>query len=93
MSEPWHLGMMCAFDLETTGVDVETDRIVTACVAWLDGSGKAAPRVRTWLAWPGIEIPEKVTEIHGVTTEHAREHGLDAALVTLCSAAADLIRR
>jgi DNA polymerase-3 subunit epsilon len=80
--------MMCALDLESTGVDVENDRIVTACVAWLDGSGKAAPRVRTWLAWPGIEIPEKVTEIHGITTEHAREHGLDAALVTAEVAAA-----
>ncbi len=81
MSEPWHLGMMCALDLETTGTDVENDRIVTACVAWLDGSGKAAPRVRTWLAWPGVEIRDEVAKIHGITTDHAREHGLPAAQV------------
>ncbi len=78
MSEPWHLGMMCAFDLETTGTDVENDRIVTACVAWVDGSGKKAPQVRNWLAWPGIDIPQKATDVHGITTEHAHEHGLPA---------------
>lgn len=81
MSEPWHLGTMLAFDLETTGTDVENDRIVTACTAWIDGSGKATPRVREWLAWPEIEIPPDVAKIHGVTTEHAREHGLPAAQV------------
>lgn len=81
MSEPWHLGMMCALDLETTGTDVENDRIVTACVAWLDGSGKTAPRVRNWLAWPGVEIRDEVSKIHGITTEHAREHGFPAAVV------------
>lgn len=78
----WHLGAMCAFDLESTGVDVEADRIVTACVATLDGSGKSAPEVRNWLAWPGIEIPEAATKVHGITTAEAHEHGLPAEQVT-----------
>jgi uncharacterized protein YprB with RNaseH-like and TPR domain len=29
----WHTGRLAAFDIETTGVDPESDRIVTAAVA------------------------------------------------------------
>lgn len=68
--------MMCAFDTETTGTDPEQDRLVTACLAWVDGSGRKAPEVREWLAWPGVEIPKGATDVHGITTEHAQEHGL-----------------
>lgn len=78
---PWHLGMMLAADTETTGTNPETDRIVTACLAWVDGSGQKAPQVREWLAWPEIEIPQAATDVHGITTEHAREYGLPAAQV------------
>lgn len=81
MSEPWHRGIMCSFDLETTGADVESDRIVTACVAMIDGSGKEPPKVRNWLAWPGIDIPDQAAEIHGITTAEAHEHGLPAVQV------------
>lgn len=78
---PWHLGMLCAFDTETSGTDPESDRLVTACLAWVDGSGQKAPEVREWLAWPEVEIPEAATAVHGITTEHAREHGFPSALV------------
>ncbi len=37
--------------------------------------------MREWLAWPEIEIPEAATAVHGITTEHAREHGFPSALV------------
>jgi DNA polymerase III subunit epsilon len=77
----WHFGMMLSVDTETTGVDVEADRVVTACAAYVDGSGKSAPRVRNWLAWPGIDIPDGVAKIHGVTTEEARANGLPAVQV------------
>lgn len=76
VSDAWHRGMMCALDLKATGTDPESARIITACVAWLDGSGKSAPQVREWLAWPGTDIPEASAKAHGITTEHAREHGL-----------------
>ena len=79
MTSPWHLGMMLAADTETTGTDPDSDRMVTACLAWVDGSGRSAPRVREWLAWPGVDIPEAATAVHGITTAHAREHGLPAA--------------
>ncbi len=73
----WHLGMLCALDFESTGLSVDDDRIVTACVALVDGSGQHRPDVRTWLINPGIDIPAGATKIHGITTEHAREHGQD----------------
>lgn len=62
------------FDLETTGVDVESARIVTACIAVLDADGEVLDRW-DWLADPGVEIPEGASEVHGITTEHARAEG------------------
>ena len=76
---PWHLGIMCAFDTETTSVDVETARIVTACVAHVDGSGLTPPEPETWLIDPGVEIPEEAVAIHGITTEKARAEGHSSA--------------
>jgi DNA polymerase-3 subunit epsilon len=78
---PWHLGMLCAFDLETSGTDTESDRVVTACLAWVDGSGQKAPEVHEWLAWPEVDIPQAATDVHGITTAHAREHGLPSVQV------------
>lgn len=62
------------FDLETTGIDVEHDRIVTAHVGVLDADGNVLT-ARDWLADPGIDIPEGATAVHGITTAHARAHG------------------
>jgi DNA polymerase-3 subunit epsilon len=62
------------FDLETTGVDVASDRIVTAHVGLLDAAGSVI-LARDWIADPGVEIPASAAAIHGVTTEHARAVG------------------
>ena len=35
-----------------------------------------------WLADPGVEIPTEASDIHGITTEHARSNGRPAAEVT-----------
>lgn len=68
------------FDLETTGVDVAQDRIVTAHVGLLGPDGN--PRTATtWLADPGVDIPEGATAVHGITTAHASAHGRPAARV------------
>lgn len=75
----WHLGRMCGFDLETTGVDVETDRIVTATVVQVGGGQPVAPA--DWLANPGIDIPDAAAKVHGITTDHARDKGRPAAEV------------
>lgn len=74
----WLGGPLVAFDLETTGTDVETDRIVTAAVVRLDADGSVTGE-RTWLLDPGVAIPEQASAIHGISTEHARAHGVPAA--------------
>lgn len=70
---------MCGFDLETTGTNVETDRIVTACVIQCGGS--LSTTSATWLTNPGIEIPAEATKVHGITTDRARAEGRPAAEV------------
>lgn len=75
----WADGPLLAFDLETTGLDVESDRIVTAAVISIEPGGK--PEVETWLADPGIDIPAAAAEVHGITTERARAQGDPAAQV------------
>jgi DNA polymerase-3 subunit epsilon len=71
---------LAVFDLETTGIDVDTSRVVTANISRLDVSGVAVQRT-DWLADPGVEIPEQATAVHGVTTERARAEGRPAGEV------------
>lgn len=89
----WISGPLVAFDLETTGTDVEMDRIVTAAVVRLDPDGAVAQE-RTWLLDPGIAIPEQASAIHGISTEHARAHGVPAvsAVEEIARAVADGLR-
>lgn len=72
----WTDGTLCSFDLETTGVDPETARIVTASVVIIRPGEN--PEVQEWVADPGVEIPEEAAKIHGITTERARMIGLPA---------------
>lgn len=78
----WAAGTLCALDLETTGVNVETDRIVTACVARVSGTGAFPPSVASWLANPGVAIPGSATALHGVTTARAQADGENPETVT-----------
>jgi len=71
--------ILAVFDLETTGVDVDTARIVTAHVGVLDVDGTVVHR-RDWLLDPGTPIPAEATAVHGITDEHARREGLAAAV-------------
>jgi DNA polymerase III epsilon subunit-like protein len=75
----WHLGRLAGFDLETTGIDVEQDRIVTACVVQCGGGQPT--QSATWLADPGIDIPAEAEKVHGISTARARAEGRPAAEV------------
>lgn len=87
----WTDGPLLGFDTETTGVDVDHDRIVTAALVRRDREGT---HVRTWLIDPGVEIPEGASAIHGISTEHAREHGTEPgpALDEIADAIAEAMR-
>ncbi|MFD2421617.1 exonuclease domain-containing protein [Amycolatopsis pigmentata] len=74
----WHERPFVSFDIESTGTNVESDRIVSAAVVTVDPA-TGRKDMREWLADPGIDIPAEATEIHGITTEYARERGEPAA--------------
>lgn len=69
---PWFASPMLGLDFETTGVDVEQDRIVTAALVEI-GPGGASPS--HFVIDPGIEIPDAAARIHGWTTERVRAEG------------------
>lgn len=74
---PW-LG----FDTETTGVNVNSDRIVTAAgVLRMGGTQATKDHIHNWLADPGIPIPAAATAVHGISTAYAQAHGADHAQV------------
>lgn len=61
------------FDLESTGVDTDNDRIITAFVRARDGD--AVLFERNWIINPGVEVPKEASDVHGMTTEWVRENG------------------
>ncbi len=68
----WINGPFIGFDTETTGVNPNLSRLVTASIITRGPEGDV---VQNWLANPGVEIPQAATDIHGITTEYARFHG------------------
>lgn len=70
MSVDWAALPCVSFDVETTGVDVFTDRIVQAAVVKIVPGQD--PVTKTWLVDPGIEIPDEAAAVHGITTDRAR---------------------
>ena len=74
----WNL--LGVFDLETTGLDVTQARVVTAYIGVLDVAGKVVSE-HSWVADPGVEIPDVAAAVHGYTTERAKAEGRPAAEV------------
>lgn len=58
---------LCFFDLETTGTQVATDRIVEISILKVYPNGNRESR--TWLVNPEIPIPPEIVAIHGISNE------------------------
>lgn len=58
---------ICFFDLETTGTNVVSDRIVEIAVLKVFPNGNKESK--TWLVNPECEIPSEVVAIHGISNE------------------------
>lgn len=91
----WHEGPMLAFDTESAGVDATSTFMVTAALCRiLPGEGVAT---RLWMLQPpaGHGIPDGARAIHGISTEHARENGLQrpVALMQIRDAIVDWLQR
>lgn len=76
MQRPW-----LSFDCEATGVDPETDLVVSVALMWLDPTtpGSAAS-VHELLDWD-VDIPEAATKVHGLTREILAARGRPPAEV------------
>ncbi len=59
------------FDLETTGIDVAVDRIVE--ISYLKIYPNGDEESKTMKINPGMPIPPKATNIHGITDEDIRD--------------------
>lgn len=81
MTEHW-TDKIVAFDLETTGVDPLTARIVSAAI--VDFDDREPVDSVTWEVNPGVTIPEEATRIHGVADadRHSRQDH-DAAVLEI----------
>jgi len=62
---------LIVFDLETTGVDTDRDRIVEIAAVKVLPDGSRESRRR--LVNPGIPIPAGATAVHGITDEDVRD--------------------
>lgn len=62
---------LVVFDLETTGTNIVSDRIVEISLLKVDAEGTEA--VMTHRINPGIPIPKEVIRIHGITDEDVRD--------------------
>lgn len=74
----WINQPLTSFDCESTGVDVETDHIVTAAVVTIRPAVRGVVReqtLREWLLAVEVDIPDEAVEVHHITTEYARAHG------------------
>ncbi|MEV4613650.1 exonuclease domain-containing protein [Kitasatospora sp. NPDC049258] len=76
----WYEGPLASFDTETTGVDVESDRIVSAALVFQPAPGLPV-RTVGWLADPGVPIPDGARAVHGISDEQVRAHGRPARAV------------
>ncbi|WAP58884.1 3'-5' exonuclease [Streptomyces sp. S465] len=72
----WHRGLLIGFDLETTGTDPRTARIVTAAVVEVTDGVPTGRHV--WLADPHVPIPDDAVAVHGITGERAAAEGRPA---------------
>lgn len=59
------------FDLETTGINIASDRIVEISYLKVDLNGNETSK--TLRINPGMPIPEKVTAIHGISDEDVKD--------------------
>jgi DNA polymerase-3 subunit epsilon len=75
----WAFGPLAPFDIESDGKDPLAARLVSATVAHIVPG--AEPVITEYLAAVENDIPAEATEVHGITTEHARQHGKPPAEV------------
>jgi len=63
---------IAVIDLETTGFDIETVKIVSIGITIIDVNGKLQPTEEIFVN-PGVKIPKQASDVHGITDEMAKD--------------------
>jgi DNA polymerase-3 subunit epsilon len=70
----WHAGPLAAFDLEATGVDTRTARIIEVALFRFEADGSSMSLVDR-LIDPGVPVPPEVENLTGIRTEDLAANG------------------
>ncbi len=70
----WHEGPLAAFDLEATGVDTGTARIIEVGLFRFEADGSSEPLVDR-LIDPGVPVPPEVTKLTGIGPDDLAANG------------------
>jgi DNA polymerase-3 subunit epsilon len=62
---------LAVFDIETTGLQIVTDRIIEICIIKVNPDGEQQTKVQRFN--PQMHIPEMVTAIHGIKDEDVKD--------------------
>ena len=87
MTTPYYDLPLLSLDTETTGVVPHNDGMVTCNMTYDYANGITPPYIANWLVNPGVEIPTRASDVHGITTDIARRDGGDPyeALLNIAS--------
>lgn len=64
---------LVTFDVESTGVDTDNDRIITCFLRAREG--ESVLYENEWIINPGVEVPKEASDVHGMTTEWVQANG------------------
>lgn len=93
----WYDGPLASLDLETTGRDPATDRILAVALYWQEPPSDPVPIVDTLVdPGPDVEIPAAAAEVHGITRDRLIAQaapGLAQVLTEVHAALTDIAER
>jgi DNA polymerase-3 subunit epsilon len=78
---------LAVFDIESTGTDVQLDRIIELAIVKLMPDG--ARQCKTWLVNPGVPIPAETSAIHGIKDADVADKPLFKEIACLIAAELD----
>lgn len=76
----WHTEPLAVLDLEATGVDPATARVVEVALYLVDQHGNIDPMVDT-LVNPGVPMPAEATAVTGISTADLDARGANPAMI------------